>query len=75
MCHGVAAFKGTCFRKEDCSLIDIGTVYRVIASFTVAEKLWFIENAGLKARSTVRVPRVERNLWKAAKVSTEHHRS
>ena len=44
MCHGVAAFKGTCFRKEDCSLIDIGTVYRVIASFTVAEKLWFIES-------------------------------
>ena len=31
-------------RKEDCLLIDIGTVYRVIPSFTDAEKFWFIES-------------------------------
>ena len=31
-------------RKEDCLLIDIGTVYRVISSFTDAEKFWFIES-------------------------------
>ena len=31
-------------RKEDCSLIDIGTVYRVISSFTDTEKFWFIES-------------------------------
>ena len=31
-------------RKEDCLLIDIGTVYRVICSFTDAEKFWFIES-------------------------------
>ena len=31
-------------RKEDCSLFDIGTVYRVIASFTNAEKVRFIES-------------------------------
>ena len=31
-------------RKEDCSLTNIGTVYRVIASFTDAKKFWFIES-------------------------------
>ncbi|CAH3168380.1 unnamed protein product, partial [Porites lobata] len=31
-------------RKEDCSPFDIGTVYRVIASFTDAEKFRFIES-------------------------------
>ena len=31
-------------RKEDCLLIDIGTVYRVICSFPDAEKFWFIES-------------------------------
>ena len=31
-------------RKEDCLLIDIATVYRVICSFTDAEKFWFIES-------------------------------
>ena len=31
-------------RKEDCSLFDIGTVYRDIASFTDAEKFRFIES-------------------------------
>ena len=30
--------------KEDCSPFDIGTVYRVIASFTDAEKFRFIES-------------------------------
>ena len=29
--------------KEDCSLIDIGTAYRVNASLTDAEKVWFTE--------------------------------
>ena len=44
-CHGVATFKGICIcRNEDCSLIDIGTVFRVISSFTDAEKFWFIES-------------------------------
>ena len=32
------------FQKEDCSLIDIGTVYRVIVSFTDAENVWFTES-------------------------------
>ena len=31
-------------RKEDCLLIDIVTVYRVISSFTDTEKFWFIES-------------------------------
>ena len=31
-------------RKEDCSPFDIGTVYRVIASFTDTEKFRFIES-------------------------------
>ena len=31
-------------RKEDCSPFDIVTVYRVIASFTDAEKFRFIES-------------------------------
>ena len=31
-------------RQEDCLLIDIDTVYRVICSFTDAEKVWFIES-------------------------------
>ena len=32
-------------RKEDCLLIDIGTVYRVISSScTDVEKFWFIES-------------------------------
>ena len=31
-------------RKEDCLLIDIGNVYRVICSFTDAEKFCFIES-------------------------------
>ena len=44
-CHGVATFKEICIcRNEDCSLIDIGTVFRVISSFTYAEKFWFIES-------------------------------
>ena len=36
--------KGLRFQKEDCSLIDIGTVYRVIVSFTDAENVWFTES-------------------------------
>ena len=44
-CHGVATFKGVCIcRNEDCSLIDIGTVFQVISSFTDVEKFWFIES-------------------------------
>ena len=31
-------------RKEDCAPFDIGTVYRVIASFTDAGKFRFIES-------------------------------
>ena len=31
-------------QKEDCSPFDTGTVYKVIASFTDAEKFRFIEN-------------------------------
>ena len=31
-------------RKEDCSPFDIGTVYRVVASFTGTEKIRFIES-------------------------------
>ena len=31
-------------QKEDCSPFDISTVYRVIASFTDAEKFRFIES-------------------------------
>ena len=30
--------------KEDCLLIDIGIMYRVISSFTDVEKVWFIES-------------------------------
>ena len=46
-------------------------MYRVIASFTDAEKFRSIESViVLKARSIVRVPHVKGNLWKAAKVST-----
>ena len=45
-CIGVATFKGICIcRNEDCLLINIGTVFRVISSFTDAEKFWFIESA------------------------------
>ena len=44
-CHGAATFKGICIcRNEDCSLIDIGTMFRVISSFTDAENFWFIES-------------------------------
>ena len=45
-CIGVATFKGICIcRNEDCLLINIGTVFRVISSFTDAETFWFIESA------------------------------
>ena len=44
-CHGVATSRELVCRKEDCSSFDIGTVYRVIASFTDAEKFRLIESA------------------------------
>ena len=63
-------------RKEDCLLIDIGTVYRVICSFTDAEKFWFIESVwkpDLLFEFPVSIE-IDRNLWKAAKISTEPSR-
>ena len=68
------------YRKEDCLLIDIGTVYRVISavicSFTDAEKCGFIESVW-KPDLLFELPvsiEVDRNLWKSAKVSTEPSR-
>ena len=71
--HGVATFKGTCLSKG--RLFTDWYRYRIESHLLVyRRRKVLVYWKRLEARSTVRVPCVDRNLWKAAKVSTEPSR-